>query len=200
MNKTFVKVLLAIVIVALSILIIRSVNAPIKFENEINKRRAVIIERLKDIRTAENLFRTQNDRFTGSFDTLIEFIKVGQIPEVKMVPDPNDTTFTRTIIDTIGFISIYDSLYSKNYKLDELHLLEMIPYSQNEKFTLTAGSINRGGLDVSVFEALAPMETYTHDMNEQLVINRKAEIELKNKYPGLKVGSMTEASTDGNWE
>jgi hypothetical protein len=37
-------------------------------------------------------------------------------------------------------------------------------------------------------------------LDKQLVINLIAsQTEIK-KYPGLKVGSMTEPSTDGNWE
>ena len=35
---------------------------------------------------------------------------------------------------------------------------------------------------------------------KQRVDNAKAEKESINRYAGLKVGSMEEASTDGNWE
>ena len=37
-------------------------------------------------------------------------------------------------------------------------------------------------------------------MDRQDVINRKAELEDKNKYPGWKVGDMEQPITDGNWE
>lgn len=202
MNKSWIKILLGLIIVLLAILIFRSIDRPVKFDNKINERRAVIIERLKDIRTAQNLFRTQNNRFTGSFDTLVDFIKNGRIPEVRIVPDPKDTTFTRTISDTIGYISIFDSLYDSKYTTSNLNAIRYVPYSKGgkEEFFIGAGSINKGGLDISVFEVSTPMETYTYDLDKQYVVNRKKEIEDKNKYPGLKVGSMTEATIDGNWE
>ena len=41
------------------------------------------------------------------------------------------------------------------------------------------------------------------DMNPKLrqaIQNAKAEMEQLDKYAGLKVGSLEEASTDGNWE
>lgn len=198
MKSTILKVSLAVVIVVLGYLIYNSINKPLIFEQELKSRGDVVIDKLKDIRTAQTLFKALHKRYTSSFDTLILFVREGKIPEVKMVPDPKDTTNTRTISDTIGFISIFDSIYAKkNYKLEELSL---IPFSNGEKFTLQAGKINKGGVDVSVFEVTAPMETYTKDLNQQLIINRVQELKDKSKFPGLKVGSMFEASTDGNWE
>ena len=198
MKISVIKVILAIVIIVLGILIFRSINKPVNFENSLKSRGEVIVEKLKDIRTAQNLFRNQYGHYTGSFDSLIIFVKNGKIPEVKMIPDPKDTTFSRTISDTIGFISIYDSIFSKKiYTLDKLN---EIPYSNGDVFSMLAGQINKGGVNVSVFEVTARLETYTEDLDKQLVVNRIKEIEDRSQFPGLKVGSMTEASTDGNWE
>lgn len=198
MKSSIIKVVLAVVIIVLGYLIFASINKPVKFENTLNSRSDVIVSKLKDIRTAQSLFRSQYGRYTGSFDTLKVFLKSGKIPEVKMIPDPNDTTFTRTISDTIGFISIFDSIYSKkSYPLEKL---DEVPYSNGDLFSMLAGKINKGGVDVSVFEVSVRLETYTKDLDKQLVVNRIKEMEDKLKFPGLKVGSMSEASTDGNWE
>jgi len=198
MKINVIKIVLAVVIIILGYLIFASINKPVKFENTLISRGDVIVEKLKDIRSAQNLFRIQYGRYTGSFDTLKEFVKTGKIPEVKMVPDPKDTTFTRTISDTIGYISIFDSIFAKkNYPLEKLN---EIPFSNGDIFSILAGKINKGGVDVSVFEVSARMETYTKDLDKQLVVNRIKELEDISKYPGLRVGSMNEASTDGNWE
>ncbi len=198
MKSNVIKIILAVVIIVLGYLIFNSINKPVKFENNLASRGEVIVSRLKDVRTAQTLFRNQFGRYTGSFDTLKNFVKTGKIPEVKIIPDPNDTTFSRTISDTIGYINIFDSIFSKkNYPLDKLN---EIPFSKGDLFSIMAGKINKGGVDVSVFEVSARMETYTKDMNKQLIINRVKELEAKSKFPGLKVGSVTEASIDGNWE
>jgi hypothetical protein len=198
MKNSIIKAVLAVVILVLGYLIFNSINKPVKFENTLNSRGEVIVSKLKDIRTAQNLFRNQYGRYTASFDTLIAFIQNGKIPEVKLIPDPNDTTFTRSISDTIGFISIYDSIFAKkNYDLVKLN---EIPFSNGDYFSILAGQINKGGVDVAVFEVSARIETYTKDLDKQLIINRIKEIEDRSKFPGLKVGSMTDASTDGNWE
>jgi len=198
MKSNVIKIILAVVILVLGFLIFNSIRKPVRFENTLQSRNEVIVSRLKDIRTAQNLFRNQYGRYTGSFDSLINFVKTGKIPEVKMIPDPTDTTDSRSISDTIGYISIYDSIYiKKNYPLDKLN---EVPFSKGDLFSILAGKINKGGVDVSVFEVSVRLETYMKDIDKQLVINRIKEMEDKAKFPGLKVGSMTEASTDGNWE
>jgi hypothetical protein len=37
-------------------------------------------------------------------------------------------------------------------------------------------------------------------LDKQLVLNLTKSKEDLDRYPGLKVGSMSEPSTDGNWE
>jgi hypothetical protein len=198
MNSNLIKIILAAVIIVLGLLIYRSINKPVKFENNLQLRSDVIVGKLKDIRIAQKLFRNQYGHYTSSFDSLKTFVKVGKIPEVKIIPDPADTTFTRTISDTIGYISIFDSIFAKkNYPLEKLN---EVPYSESDLFSIMAGKINKGGVEVAVFEVSVRMETYTKNLDKQLVINRVKELEDKSKFPGLKVGSMTEASTDGNWE
>lgn len=198
MNTNLIKIILAVVILTLGFLLFRSINKPVRFENALSLRSDAIVAKLKDIRTAENLFRNQYGRYTSSFDSLKEFVKSGKIPEVKIIPDPKDTTFTRTISDTIGYINIFDSIFvKKNYPIAKLN---EVPFSNGDLFSIMAGKINKSGVEVNVFEVSAPMEIYTKDLDKQLVINKIKELKDKSKFPGLKVGSMNEATTDGNWE
>ena len=65
---------------------------------------------------------------------------------------------------------------------------------------MEAGFISKSGYQVPVFEARVPVEDMLEGMDEQLVVNEIAKAETYNRYPGIKVGSMTEAITEGNWE
>ncbi len=76
-------------------------------------------------------------------------------------------------------------------------------------FELEAGTIIRNEvIKIPVFEARVPYEVYLATPGagfsekewNQRRDNAKAEKENINRYAGLKVGSMDEASTDGNWE
>ncbi len=199
MKSTLLQVLLLIVIVILGYMVYSSIMQPVEFNREKAHREADVVQRLKDIRSAQLLFRQANNHFAQNFDTLITYIKEGEIPVVRLVPDPTDTTFTKTIADTLGYVKVLDSLFStrRAFNLEEFMY---IPHSEKETFEMDAGQIERGGVKVSVFEAKAPFNSYLSGLDQQRVYNLIAHMEQIERYPGLRVGSMTEPSTDGNWE
>lgn len=199
-TNILINIVLFAAVVLLAMQVIKSIQAPIKFNNEQKARESKVVERLIDIRNAEVLYKNLNNKYTASFDTLIAFCQTAEIPVVNIIPDPTDTTFTRTINDTIDFIKVMDSLAGKreHFNINELNL---VPFSNpQQKFELEAGVIKRNGIDIPVFEARTPYEVYLNGLDQQRILNAKAEKESINRYAGMKVGSMEEASTDGNWE
>lgn len=199
MKNKIIQIVLITVAIVLGYLTYDSIMAPVRFNKEKRGREKVVIQYLKDIRSGEFIYRQLNNRYTGSFDTLINFMGTARIPVVKMIPDPTDTTYTKTINDTVGYVRVADSLFGKHSKFN-YHNINIIPFSQGQKFKLRAGSIKKGGVEVNVFEVTAPFTTFMKGMDKQELINLIASQKEIKKYPGLKVGSMTEPSTDGNWE
>ncbi len=199
MVNNIIKVALLVVILVLGYFIVESIMSPVRFKKAVDDRSKAVIQNLIDIRTAEMTYKHVNGKYTASFDTLIEFLKVGQIPVVKIIPDPKDTTYTRTIRDTIGFIPVIDSLFGKRQNFD-VNRIKYVPFSENSVFNLDAGIVDKGGVAVNVFQAEALYKTFLKGLDNQMVVNLIATRDQLEKYPGLKVGSMTEASTDGNWE
>lgn len=199
MVNNVIKILLLVVILVLVYLVYESVMRPVRFNQEVDKRSSAVIQNLKDIRTAQMTYKNIYNNYTGSFDTLLDFLRNGEIPVVKMVPDPTDTTFSKTIFDTLGYIPVIDSLFGKRHDFDLEHL-KYIPFTDNEIFDMEAGIIEKGGVDVNVFEVQVHYKVFLKGLNEQMVVNLIASKEQIERYPGLKVGSLAEASTDGNWE
>ena len=203
-----INLVLFAIIVLLAIQVVKSIQAPIKFTNEQKARESQVVQRLIDIRNAEVLYKQANSKYTNNFDTLIKFCNTAELAIVKIVPDPTDTTFTRTINDTLGFVKVVDSIRGGRTDFN-INDLKWVPFSTpQQQFELEAGTISRNGIDIPVFEARTPYEVYLAMPGEafndkewkQRVDNAKAEKESINRYAGLKVGSMEEASTDGNWE
>lgn len=197
--KHVFNILLSIAIIGLGYGVFRSIMEPIEFKKAKKEREVEVVQRLKDIRTAEGLYKSTHGVYTNSFDSLINFLEAGQIPVVHIIPDPTDTTFTRTIRDTVAFIKAADSVYSTrpNAVISDI---QFVPFTNKAKFELDAGTLDRGGVEVNVFEAKVPFDVYLKGLDEQAIINisaRETEIE---RFPGLKVGSMVEPSVDGNWE
>lgn len=203
-----INIILFAIIVFLAWQVVKSIQAPIKFGNEQKAREAKVVERLIDIRNAEVLYKNANNKYTANFDSLILFCQNAEIPIVKIVPDPTDTTFTRTINDTIGYVKVMDSIKSKREDFN-IKDIKFVPFSNpQQQFELESGNIDRNGIKIPVFEARTPYEVYLATPGtafsekewKQRVDNAKAEKESINRYAGLKVGSMEEATTDGNWE
>lgn len=170
-----ISIILTVVIFILAFLIFRSIYEPIKFNEEKDYRYGFVINRLKDIRTAELAYKSENGSYTGSFDTLLNFIKNGQFSLIKQIGNVEDSAAV-IIRDTI-FVSVKDSLFPGNYPIDSL---PYVPFGNGAKFKLQAGEIEKGKVKVKVFEA---EDSAPFDKNEV-----------------LKVGSMTEPSNAGNWE
>lgn len=198
MKRIIIQVVLLLVIIVLAYLVYQSINKPLKFNAEKDKREAAVIQDLKDIRAGQLIYKKMHDQYAKDFDTLLMFLREGEIPIVKKVPDPEDTTFTRTINDTIGYIIVSDSLYGRRTSF----VLDSLPWipGAGKMYELDAGEVEKGGLKVHVFEAKAGYKDILKGMEEQAIINLiKARKDIE-KYPGLKVGSLEEPSTDGNWE
>ncbi len=85
--KVVVKATLIVAIVLLGFLCWRSIQAPIEFQKEVQKREKAVIQRLVDIRTAQVAYRDQHGKYTASFDTLVDFIKNGKIKTLKREGD-----------------------------------------------------------------------------------------------------------------
>ena len=93
---------------------------------------------------------------------------------------------------------------SGKFKLTDEEILNLryVPYPRDKKydFDLKAGFIEKSGYQMPVFECLVNMEDLLADMDHQLVVNKIAELTQNQRFPGWKVGDMTQTVTDGNFE
>ncbi len=198
--KTVYQILLAILIVVIGYFVFESIMAPIRFKKEKDKRYEVTIQRLKDVRTAQLAYRSRFNKFTGSFDTLITFLKEGEFKVVKQIGSEDDSVALaqgKVYRDTIK-VAVRDSLF-KNYAVDSIRF---VPFSGGIQFELAAGELETGSkVKVKVFECKAHNDVILKGLNRQEIININDLQKKLERYPGLQVGSMTEATNNaGNWE
>ena len=128
----------------------------------------------------------------------LEAVKKGYISRVEVFVNPVAK------LREDGKLPIIDVTGHKRQLTDEEILnLRYVPYPKGEKneFELTSGVLEKSGLLVPVFECKVPLEVLLSDMDHQLVVNKIAGVkEVKGRYAGWKVGDMTQAITDGNFE
>ncbi|MCF8335519.1 MAG: hypothetical protein K9H65_02845 [Bacteroidales bacterium] len=207
--KTVLQIILAIVIIGLGYGLYKSIQTPIEFRQVKQQRYDATIQKLKNIRTAQLAYKDEYGTFTGSFDTLIDFVNndslrvvkaIGRIPDKMLEQGMTEQEALRKGIierDTIR-ISVKDSLFGPDFNAN---LLWKVPYT-NDTFQLGAKTVESGNVNVDVFEAKVHNDVLLHDQNEQLVINLNERMSKKqNKFPGVKVGDLEEPNNNaGNWE
>lgn len=209
--KTVLQIVLVAIIIIFSYILYSGVERPIEFEKARKERYEATVARLKDIRKAEIAFKDVNGRFTGSWDTLISFVKIGKMPVVKKIGMLTDSMIDagwteqkalkegKIIRDTV-FISVIDTLFGKGYNADQL---KFVPVKDTvAEFHLGAGVVKTGsGILVPVFEAKAHNNTILAKLDRQEIINLNESRRMNQKYPGLQVGSLEETNNNaGNWE
>ena len=89
--KTILSLVLALVCVFLVYKIYDGVMQPVRFEKDVNARKKVAIQQLKDIRDLQVAYKSANDKFTASFDTLKQFYKTGEMVVLMQVGSKDDS-------------------------------------------------------------------------------------------------------------
>lgn len=208
--RNVIKIVLAIAVIILGYLLIESIMQPIRFNREMKRREKATISRLEDIRTAQVAFKAKFGLYTGSFDSLINFVKYDSFPVVRAIGSIPDSLYEAgmteeealrlgmIIRDTVN-ISVLDSIFQHGYAIDSLRF---VPYADTNQFFLGATEIETDSkVRVKVFEAHVLNDLLLHGMNMQLIINYNAERIKITNFPGLRVGSLEEPTNNaGNWE
>jgi len=203
MNRKTVQLLLWPVIIILAWLVYRSPISLKEFQEDTNYRKSAVIQDLKDIRTAQIAFKDKYRVYAGDFNSLLSFVKNDSLAVVKAIGEtPDSLTEDQALLagiisrDTV-FVPVYQTIYNQDY-LDtrdsrfpfDLEMLSMVPFS-DETFSIESGNIEKGKVVVQVFEVSTTFGTFLNGLDAT-----NKGIDLDNT---LRVGSMSDASINGNW-
>lgn len=208
--RTAIQSILAIAVLVLAYLLFESIQEPIRFNREVEKREDATIQKLKDIRRAEEIYKSKFGLYMGDFDTLIAFVKFDSLPIVLAIGSIPDSLYDLgvtekkaiemgIIVRDTNYVSVLDSIFHSTYNIDSLRY---VPFADTNQFFLGAADLETASkVKVKVFEAYVLNNVLLHGLNKQLIINYNADREKIVGFKGLKVGSL-EASTNnaGNWE
>lgn len=209
--KLVIQLVLWVVIGVLGYLLYTSISGPIEFNKIKDARYAKVIKNLKDIKAAQLAHQEITGSFTGSFDSLVRFIDTAQFAIVQR----RDTSYAdvaknkafginegyyieEIVLDTLGFTPVKDSLYQGT---DRYKTMMNIPVEGvDAQFEMRAGKLNKSGTFYSVFEVRASKDIILGDLDKDLLAQEKQVVSVdgvNGKY--VKVGSMDEVDTSGNW-
>lgn len=210
--KKLAQIILAVVIIGLIYVIYVQISTPINFDQELKEKKAMVIDRIKDIRTAERSFKSKYQRFTGNFDTLISFVLNDTLELERKIVDEDDSAAMamlkksgRKNIEKFK-IAVIDTIFApKKLTREDVEAFRYIPGTNDQaQFILEAGIIaTESKIVIPVVECRAPYKLFLDTVAyRQEVINLiDDETNNYNRYPGVKFGSMETGNNEaGNWE
>ena len=210
--KRGIKLILWILIIFLGYKLYNSIIGPVHFNQSKEKRYVAVIDKLKDIKAGQLAYQEINGKFASDFDSLIQFLDTAKFA----ITVRRDTSYADVernkafgldplkggyyiedvIIDTLAFASIKDSIYPGSNRYT---VMMNIPNSK-EKFELRSGSIDKNGTIYQVFEARASKDIILAGLDPDLIAQEKQVNSVDGvNGPFIKVGSMDEVNTSGNW-
>lgn len=207
--KLVIQLLLWVAIVFLGYLVFESVYSSTRFNDVKQERYAKVIENLKDLRIAQLAHNEIEGSFQDNFDDLVRFIDTAQftltqrrdtvmLDEEYLETYGVDNWIEVPVIDTLGFRSVKDSLYGNSNRYKDMI---KVPLDHvDAEFEMDAGTINRSGNTIAVFEVKVAKDVILADQDPALVAQEKQVVSVDDvNGPYIRVGSMDEVVTTGNW-
>ncbi len=211
MKKLF-QIILALAIVGLVYVIYVQISTPIRFDKETKAKKAQVIDRIKDIRTAQRAFKSKYQHFTASFDSLSAFVLTDTLELERKIVDEDDSA-AMAMLKKSGKkniekfkIAVIDTIFApKKVTRQDVENFRFIPGTGNKaQFIMEAGIITtESKVVIPVVECRAPYKAFLDTVAyRQEVINLIDEEQNNfNRYPGVKFGSMDSGNNEaGNWE
>lgn len=206
LKKLLVFLVFPIVIVGLTYAIVQSVMEPVNFNKQRAEREQVAIQRLKDIRTLQDAFKSENGRFTASVDSLKYFYNDSTMKVVMQIGSADDSLAVvnteklkrrnprikpeqmlelykkgeRLVFRIENEVAVKDTLF-KNRTDFNLDSLAFVPFSDGDSIKMAAIVKTVSGVKVPLFEASMTYKSLLKGMDNQLRINLDAAEKDKNE-------------------
>ena len=211
MKKLF-QIILAVAIVGLVYVIYVQISTPIRFDKETKAKKAQVIDRIKDIRTAQRAFKSKYQHFTASFDSLSAFVLTDTLELERKIVDEDDSA-AMAMLKKSGKkniekfkIAVIDTIFApKKVTRQDVENFRFIPGTGNKaQFIMEAGIITtESKVVIPVVECRAPYKAFLDTVAyRQEVINLIDEEQNNfNRYAGVKFGALDSGNNEaGNWE
>lgn len=210
--KRIFQIILGVVIVALVYIIYVQISTPLNFNKELAAKKAAVIERIKDIRTAQRSFKSKYQHFTSTFDSLEAFILTDTLELERKLVDEDDSVGMAMLkksgkknIEKFK-IAVIDTIFSpKRLSKQDVEQLRYIPGTDDKaQYIMEAGIITtESKVVIPIVECRAPYKMFldTVAYRQEIINLIDDEVNNFNRYPGVKFGSMEAGNNEaGNWE
>jgi len=198
---------IALILIPINILLVyfvfNSIDSEVEFQEVAKVRIIENVQKLKDLRQVQIAYKKENNTYANNFELLLDFLENDSMAIVKAIGETPDS-LTDTEALELGIISrdtayvlaretVFDAAYIDSRKNEfplDIDNLTTVPNS-DAVYSIDAGIVEKGNVIVQVFEISTTYATVFTGLDAK---NRSYELDNL-----LKVGSMDEASLNGNW-
>lgn len=222
--KVLFRCLMVVVVLVLAIMVMRSIMRPEKFRNVYNERCELIKEKLITIRDVQAVYKNENKTYFADADSLADFAvngtvsiikNVGDIPEGMSEKDALKAGLLRKeTVEISAMEKVMETDASR--KPENFNNLQYVLHSNGPKFNIQTGSIASKTYEIPVYMIVVPLDDILADMDKAITPENASpfvkffnkifynglaeETQYRSQYKDMVMGSLTEASTSGNWE
>ena len=205
---------IALILIPINILlayfVFNSIDSEVEFQEVAKVRIIENVQKLKDLRQVQIAYKKANNTYANNFESLLDFLENDSISIIKASGETPDSLINNEQISDekaleLGLITrdtsyvlaseiVFDTTYmasrNKEFPLN-INKLITVPHS-DAIYNIEAGQVEKGNVIVQVFEISTDYGTVFTGLDAK---NKSYELDAL-----LKVGSMTEASLNGNWK
>ncbi len=194
--KYIINAILAVIIIFLIFVLIKSIEEPIGFQEEYSKRKKAVVSKLEDIREAQLAFRSVKKGYSPTYDSLRQVISTDSFELVSIIGDADAGD---NIVRKVTMVSMKDSLVgSLGINLDSL---EFIPFTDGQMFELSADTVTYQSTLVPVVQVSVPIKSFMAEFSGEDVLERFQRYDPNfDPEEKLQFGNMRKPTTSGNWE
>ena len=189
----------------------KSINDKIAYLDDRAKYSEKVVQRLKDVRTAQEAYYDAKGTYSNNWDSLIHFVKNGQVPIYKSIgsiPDSVAEMGLQVAIEKGYIVSMPEGMSDEEAASSGLIIRDTLYVSVLEERFLTEEalskrkfSFNIDSLKYSPYQGEFELKTGDVDLGG---VKRPTIVCIESQpYPGadtLMMGSLTEAHLNGNWK
>lgn len=192
------RLIINLVLIALTALLIwvlvSSISEPIKFQEIRKQREDAVIDRLMEIRHAQEIYRNVEGKFANSFDSLVYVLQNGQIQTVSVFGDPDDPSNTDAIRYDTSYSPAIERIKELGINLDSL---KFVPYTNKTVFDIQADTLTYQSTLVDVVEVGVIRKKFMGEWGDVRFARYDNSYDPNTK---IKFGNMFAPNTSGNWE
>lgn len=192
--KVIINLVILLAIAGLAFLLYSGIKEPIVFKSELDRRESVVVDRLNNIKTCQEMYRDITGKFAHTFDTLVHVLRVDSIPFEQVTGDPSDPDNEEKFIYTTVYFSALDSINNMKINLDSLRY---VPFASAKTFDIAADTLTYQKTLVPVVEVGTRYQEF---------MGKYADAKYSkydNRYDPakrIKFGDMSSPNLTGSWD